>query len=76
MIFSMKVSAPTTTAIRVLVGTNGVVKNVLALDKNVDAATLATVLQAGYKLSFAPGMIKDKLAQLWTDVTFSVMPLK
>ncbi|HET6512392.1 MAG TPA: energy transducer TonB [Candidatus Kapabacteria bacterium] len=76
MIFSMKASKPTTTTIRVLVGPNGVVKNVLALDKNVDASTLATVLQAGYKLSFAPGMIKDKIAQLWTDVTFNVMPLK
>lgn len=76
VILSTKITAPIQTTVRVQVGTNGVVKNVLALDKNVDAATLSTVLQAAYRLAFAPGMIGAKIAQLWTDVTFEVMPMK
>jgi TonB family protein len=75
-IFSLKLEKPRYTTVRVLVGTDGVVHNVLALDKNVDAATLVTVLQVAYKLHFAPGLIQQRLGQMWTDVTFLIRPLK
>jgi TonB family protein len=76
VIFSRTIKATTRSSVRVLVANNGVVMNALALDANLDPQDLATILQASYDLPFAPGMVRNVVGQMWTDITFTVMPLK
>jgi TonB family protein len=76
VIFSRTIKKTTRSSVRVLVANNGVVMNAIALDANLNPQDLATILQASYDLPFAPGMIGNVVSQMWTDVTYTVMPLK
>lgn len=76
VITSMTIGSSTRTTIRVQVSERGLVKNAIAIDRNVDAATSAYATKLAAALSFAPGLWRGQIAPMWTDVTFHVIPAK
>ena len=71
---SNEVTKRTETTMRVLVGSNGVIAAVIALDHNVSESIRSQITEIAYKLALAPGMIKDKVSEMWCDITFVVLP--